>query len=73
MTPLVIALVGLGLLLAGWFALGVLIDHLSTRRTAVPARLAVHVLPGWLPSYVREDLADARRDRAQRREGNPRG
>lgn len=72
MTPLVVALVVLGIVLAGWFALGVLIDHL-TRRTAVPARLAVHVLPGWLPSYVREDQADARRDRAQRRAGKPRG
>lgn len=73
MTPLVVALVVLGVALGVWFALGVLIDHLTARRTAVPARLAVHVLPGWLPSYVREDLADARRDRAQRRAGKPRG
>lgn len=72
MTPLVIALVALGVVLAVWFALAVLIDHL-TRRTTVPARLAVHILPGWLPSYVREDQADARRDRAQRQAGKPRG
>lgn len=72
MTPLVVALVVLGIALALWFALGVLIDHMS-RRTAAPVRLAVRVLPGWLPSYVREDQAEARRDRAQRRAGKPRG
>lgn len=72
MTPLVVALVVLGIALGLWFALAVLTDHLSARRT-VPERLAVHVLPGWLPTYVREDQADARRDRAQRNAGKPRG
>lgn len=71
MTALVAALVVLGIGMAGWLALGVLVDHLTARRTAVPVRLAVHVLPGWLPSYVREDLAEARRDRAQRRLKKP--
>lgn len=65
MTPLVIVLVVLGILAGAWFALGVLVDRLTTRRTAIPDRLAVHVLPGWLPSYVREDLAHARQERAQ--------
>ncbi|WP_055527745.1 hypothetical protein [Streptomyces graminilatus] len=65
MTLLVLALIVLGIVLAVWFALGVLCDHL-TARGAVPERLAVHVLPGWLPSYVREDLANARQDRAHR-------
>jgi len=68
-TPLVVALVVLGILLGAWFALGVVTDHL-TARGAVPERLAVRILPGWLPSYVREDLAQARQDRA-RRAGKP--
>lgn len=71
MTQLVVALVVLGTGLAGWFALAVLVDRL-TRRTTVPERLAVHVLPGWLPSYVREDLAHARQEREQRRASKPR-
>lgn len=64
MTPVVIALVALGVGLGGWLALGVLVERLISRGT-VPERLAVHVLPGRLPSYVREDLADARQARAQ--------
>lgn len=71
MTPLVVGLVVLGTVLGVWFALAVLVDHL-TRRTAVPVRLAVRVLPGWLPSYVREDQEHARRDRAHRA-AEPRG
>ncbi|MDX3748699.1 hypothetical protein [Streptomyces sp. AK08-02] len=67
MTLLVVVLVALGALLGLWFALAVLVDHL-TSQGAVPERLAVRILPGWLPSYVREDLAHAR----QAREGGPR-
>lgn len=65
MTGLVIALVVLGVGMAGWLALGVLVEYLTARGT-VPERLAVHVLPGRLPSYVREDLAHSRQDRAHR-------
>lgn len=67
MTALVLVLVVLGIVLGAWLALAVLVDRLTARRTAVPERLAVHVLPGWLPSYVREDLAHARQERAQHR------
>lgn len=70
MTGLVIALVVLGVGLACWLALGVLVEHLTVRGT-VPERLAVHVLPGRLPSYVREDLAHARQERAQYRVRKP--
>uniref|UniRef100_A0AAU2A1N2 Uncharacterized protein n=1 Tax=Streptomyces sp. NBC_00093 TaxID=2975649 RepID=A0AAU2A1N2_9ACTN len=70
MTPLVVALLVLGVGMAGWLALGVLVEHLTSRGT-VPERLAVHVLPGRLPSYVREDLKISRRDRAQYRVRKP--
>ncbi|MFM9563282.1 MULTISPECIES: hypothetical protein [Streptomyces] len=70
MTPLVLALVVLGIVSAAWFALGVLTDRLAARG-AVPERLAVRVLPGFLPSYVREDQAHAREERARRRVGGP--
>jgi len=70
MTGLVISLVVFGVGMAAWFALGVLVEYLAARGT-VPERLAVHVLPGRLPSYVREDLAISRRDRAQYRVRKP--
>lgn len=72
MTALVVALVVLGVGMGGWLALGVLVEHLTARGN-VPERLAVHVLPGRLPSYVREDLAHARQDRARRLARKPRG
>lgn len=72
MTLLVLALIALGAVMAAWFGLAVLIDQL-TARGAVPERLAVRVLPGWLPSYVREDLAHAREERARYGAGKPRG
>jgi len=64
--------IAFGVLMGGWLALGLLMDRRITRRT-VPERWVVHVLPGWLPSYVRRDAEYARQARARQRAGKPRG
>ena len=67
-------LVGFGLAMAAWFALGVLMDHRTTWGARVPERLAAVLLPGRLPSYVRIDAErarQARQARARRGGGTP--
>ncbi|MEU3256149.1 hypothetical protein [Streptomyces sp. NPDC006997] len=65
MTPLTLLLI-FGVLVAGWWVLCAVLEVLADRRVHLPERVMVRVLPGWLPTYVRQDLARARAARAAR-------
>lgn len=61
-----ILLLVFGLLVAAWWAVGLVADLMTGRHRLLPDRIAVRVLPGHLPAYVREDYARARRRRPAR-------
>lgn len=49
-----------GGIVAAWWAVGLVADALVGRGVHVPDHIVVRVLPGRLPTYVREDYARAR-------------
>lgn len=49
-----------------WWLVATVADAIAGgRRTGLPDRVTVRIVPGWLPSYVRQDLARARAARAR--------
>ena len=60
-----------GLLVVAWWLLGAVADALIERRIHVPVRWAVRIMPGYLPAYVRQDLARARQALARIRTSTP--
>lgn len=47
-------------LVAAWWVVAIAADELIGRHFKVPDRWTVWVVPGWLPTYVRQDYARAR-------------
>ncbi|MFE6282464.1 hypothetical protein [Streptomyces sp. NPDC057877] len=52
-----------GVLVLAWWVLAAVLEVLADRQVRVPERWMVRILPGWLPTYVRQDLARARQAR----------
>lgn len=58
-------------LVAAWWAVAIVANELIGRRFRVPDRWVVWVVPGWLPTYVRQDYARARQALARIRTSTP--
>ncbi|MEU2992554.1 hypothetical protein ABZ772_19700 [Streptomyces griseoincarnatus] len=59
-----IALLIFAVVVAAWWAVGIVANVLVDRRPRIPERWAVHI-PGRFPAYVRQDYARARKAMAR--------
>ena len=58
-------------LVALWWVVAIAANELTGRRIHIPDRWVVWVVPGWLPTYVRQDYARARQALARIRTSTP--
>lgn len=64
-------LLGFALLVVAWWVVATVADELIGRRLRLPDRWTLRLLPGYLPAYVRVDLARARQALARIRTSTP--